>query len=175
MKRAGDFLTAIIDADLLKKATTYSGFFSSWAEIAAGCGIAAVAGYSRVREFEKGIIVVEADHPGWIQLLQTKTQWILKDARRRFPDLDIRGISFTLSKPDAPPRADSPPKADAPGSPGPAVAERAAPEASPPENAAPGEKTPSGGTPWERIEDGDFKTSLKRLERSIKEREKRKP
>jgi hypothetical protein len=167
MKRAGDFLSAIIDENLLDKVKTYSGFFSAWAEITRHCGIAAAAGHSRVRELEKGLILVEADHPGWVQLLQTKAQWLLQDARRRFPDLDIRGISFTLSKPDAQ------------GSPAPA-AEPAAER-----SGAPAPDAPAGPTgapaaaedaraPWERIEDGDFKDSLKRLEQSINEREKRK-
>jgi hypothetical protein len=161
MKRAGDFLSAIIDENLLDKVKTYSGFFSAWAEITRHCGIAAAAGHSRVRELEKGVIVVEADHPGWVQLLQTKAQWLLQDARRRFPDLDIRGISFTLSKPDAP------------GSPSPAAAPKAerAPEPDTPPAPAPAE---DARAPWEHIEDSDFKDSLKRLEQSISEREKRK-
>ncbi|MDR3147385.1 MAG: DUF721 domain-containing protein [Treponema sp.] len=163
MKRAGEYLAAIIDADLFKKAKTYSGFFSSWAQICHNCGIAAAAGHSRIRDLEKGILVVEADHPGWVQILQTKAQWILNHARRRFPELDIRGISLTLSKneifgsrrreesgsaPQSPPEPQSPPQDK--------------PEPSKPE-------PPSDA--WKRIEDKDFKDSLKRLEQSIKERE----
>jgi hypothetical protein len=157
MKRAGDFLSAIIDENLLKKVKTYSGVFSAWAEITQHCGIAAAAGYSRVRELEKGVIVVEADHPGWVQLLQTKARWILRDARRRFPELDIRGISFTLSKPDAQ------------GGPAPGE-ETAAERGNAPEPVLAAATEDAG---WERIEDDDFKDSLKRLEQSIKEREKR--
>jgi hypothetical protein len=171
MKRAGEYLTAIIDADLLKKAKTYSGFFSSWAAITQTCGIAAAAGYSRIRELEKGVLVVEADHPGWVQLLQAKAQGILTCARRRSPELDIRGISFTLSKP--PGRA--PEEAEETGEPVPGEEARplarplAVPEAGPKPGPA------SGAGTWERIAEGDFKDSLKRLEQSIKDRERAAP
>jgi hypothetical protein len=163
MKRAGDFLSAIIDADLLKKANTYSDFFSTWAEITKTCGIAAAAGHSQVRELEKGIVVVEADHPGWIQLLQTKANWILSETRRRFPELDVRGISFALAKPTAQSTQNPPETAR------PAIAETALVET----------VTADAGLPesWDRIADVDFKNSLRQLEKSIKERERsaRKP
>jgi hypothetical protein len=165
MKRAGDYLAAIIDADLLKKAKTYSGFFSSWPEITRGCGIAAAAGYSRIRELEKGVLVVEADHPGWIQLLQAKAQGILDGARRRFPELDLRGISLTLSKPPLPGRAGGAVEEEAPA---------AGPESGPdPEEGDRGRAVPAvRDEVWERIRDGDFKDSLKRLEQSIRDRER---
>ncbi|MDR2376461.1 MAG: DUF721 domain-containing protein [Treponema sp.] len=161
MKRAGDYLAAIIDADLFKKARTYSGFFSSWAQICQNCGIAAAAGHTRIRDLEKGILVVEADHPGWVQILQTKAQWILNQTRRRFPELDIRGISLTLSKGEA----RGSPQQENPGpAPQPVPKPKSRPKDSPVPRIDP--------DVWERIEDKDFKDSLKRLERSIREREK---
>ncbi|MDR1443253.1 MAG: DUF721 domain-containing protein [Treponema sp.] len=165
MKRAGEYLAAIIDADLFKKARAYSGFFSSWERICQDCGIAAAAGHSRIRELEKGILVVEADHPGWIQILQTKAPWILGCARRYTPELDIRGISLTRSRSGAPEKpSQSVPRVDS----GPESAPEARIES----------KKESGGNgrgSWERIEDKAFKDSLKRLEQGIKEREKSGP
>jgi hypothetical protein len=170
MKRAGEYLAAIIDADLLSKAKTYSGFFSSWAGITQSCGIAAAAGYSRIRELEKGVLVVEADHPGWVQLLQAKAQGLLTTARRRFPELDIRGISFTLSKPSGSGRAAAgvePEEAKEAG-----TGEKARPEAGPASGLESGVNAGSGAGIWERIAEGEFKDSLKRLERSIRDRER---
>ncbi|MDR0668776.1 MAG: DUF721 domain-containing protein [Treponema sp.] len=169
MKRAGEYLAAIIDVDLLKKAKTYSVFFSSWAQICQNCGMAAAAGHTRIRDLEKGLLVVEADHPGWVQILQTKAQWILDQTRRRFPELDIRGISLTLSKGEV---RDSPRPADP--APQPAVPQPVAPRPVPEPKSGP-KDSPGfriGVDAWERIEDKDFKDSLKRLERSIREREK---
>ena len=159
MKRAGEYLAAIIDVDLLKKAKTYSVFFSYWAQICQNCGMAAAAGHTRIRDLQKGILVVEADHPGWVQILQTKAQWILSQARRRFPELDIRGISLALSKGEI---RDSPRPTD--------PAPRPVPEPKPKPKDSPLPRIARDA--WERIEDKDFKDSLKRLERSIREREK---
>jgi hypothetical protein len=190
MKRAGDYLAAIIDVDILKKARTYSGFFSSWAQICQNCGIAAAAGHTRIRDLQKGILIAEADHPGWIQVLQTKAQWILSCAQRRFPELDIRGISLTLSKIENPAGpgerdgAEGRENGTAPGQEGrPVPASRSAPGQAPgedaPQRAGQGEARQGGARPrtdaWERIEDKGFKDSLKRLEQSIKEREKSGP
>jgi hypothetical protein len=44
------------------------------------------------------VLLIEADHPGWIQILQTRQNELLTVAKRRFPDLDIRGIAFRLSR-----------------------------------------------------------------------------
>ena len=43
------------------------------------------------------MLVVEADHPGWIQLLQLKQSGILEDVAKRYPELGLRGIVFRLS------------------------------------------------------------------------------
>jgi hypothetical protein len=156
MKRAGEYLGAIIDANLYSKAKTYSGFFSSWGRITQICGVDAAGAHSRVRELEKGVLVVEADHPGWVQILQTKASQIIGVARRLFPELDIRGVSFTLSKPR-------------PG----------APEAPATEEEPPGALTAPGNDEeeekiktWEQLGDSDLKDSLKRLEKSIRDRER---
>jgi hypothetical protein len=159
-------LAAIIDADLFKKAKTYSGFFSSWAQVCRNCGMAAAAGHSRIRDLEKGILVVEADHPGWVQVLQTKAEGILNQTRRCFPELEIRGVSFALSRAEASPPAPEPPAGPAAGAAANATATAAAaPQAAPEPGPRPGPEA------WERIEDEDFRDSLKRLEQSIRERE----
>jgi hypothetical protein len=159
MKRAGDLLAAFFDEELLKKAKNYSGLFSSWGQITEKAGIAAAAGHSRFKKFERGVLLVEADHPGWIQILQTKEQRLLKDAQRRFPDLGIRGMSFMLSKPTAQPEPESPEPAEKE-----AEAESGADEKNP--------AASSGESAWKRIADDDFKNSLKQLEQSIRKREK---
>jgi hypothetical protein len=163
VKRAGEYLAAIIDANLYSKAKAYSGFFSSWGQITQGCGIAAAAGHSRVRELEQGILVVEADHPGWVQILQTKAPQIISAARRRFPELDIRGISLTLSKP----RGGAPGETESPALEVPPAREPARKDTA----GGPGENQTGNGA-WEQIGDPDLKDSLKRLEQSIEDRDK---
>ena len=96
MKTAGDILSALFDERFIKKAQGYSKFFESWKDITEKNGIAAAADHSRIKDLDKGIVLVEMDHPGWKQILQTKQSKLLKDFRIRFPQLDISGISLIL-------------------------------------------------------------------------------
>jgi hypothetical protein len=94
MKKIGDLLAAFFDEDTLKMAQGYGDLFSSWKDIA-GENLAA---HSRVTELERSVLRVEADHPGWIQILQTRQKGLLSRVRRKFPALNITGISFRLSR-----------------------------------------------------------------------------
>ncbi|GHU73562.1 hypothetical protein FACS189450_13570 [Spirochaetia bacterium] len=160
MKRAGELLSAFFDEGLIKKAQGYSNLFSAWQKITAKCGIPAAADHSRIRELERCVLLVEADHPGWIQLLQTKQQKLLSDAQRRFPDLTITGISFMLSR--EPPAesiqgqmvAEPTTVMDQDEGSIPAETEAAANEA--------------GGDPLARITDEGLRETLRRLERDLK-------
>jgi hypothetical protein len=165
MKKAGDLLSAIFDEKLLKKARGYSDLFSSWAEITDKQGIAAAAAHSRIRALERFVLLVEADHPGWIQLLQTKQRELLTAVQRRFPELTITGISFRLSRT-------------------PLEEEERAAETGKPEAAQ--DDTPEGEAPgpapaedladfYTRIDDEDFKLTLKRLEQGIGKKGKEPP
>ena len=83
-----------------------SGLFSpaSWERIAAQIwakreaeGPPAVCGHSRVREFEKGVLLMEADHPGWVQILKTSQADLLLAFQRNYPELEILKLSIRLS------------------------------------------------------------------------------
>ena len=157
MKRVGDIVSALFDERLMTKARGYSKLFDSWEDITKKNAIAAALDHSRLKNLDRGLLLVEADHPGWIQILQTKEQQILADFRYRFPELDITGISFMLS----PAR----PHTEANAEPGPDQNEanqHAAPPEPPP--AAPDQNQQTG---YDAIKDGTFKESLKRLEQSI--------
>jgi hypothetical protein len=60
--------------------------------------IAAAADHSHITDPTHSVLLVEADHPGWIQILQTKQRELLTEAQRAFPQLTITGISFRLSR-----------------------------------------------------------------------------
>ena len=80
----------------MKKAEMYSRLHNSWGEMTAKNGIPAAAEHSRIKELNKGILLVEMDHPGWKQILQTKQNQLLDDYRESFPELEISGISLIL-------------------------------------------------------------------------------
>ena len=111
----------------MENARSTAGLFSSWARVvaevwppeadeekaepaaeaasrgsppepAAGCDLPAAAQHSRICELERGVLLVEADHPGWIQILQTRQTELLSVVRRRHPEQDVRRIAFRLSR-----------------------------------------------------------------------------
>jgi hypothetical protein len=102
MKKAGDLLSAFFndhfDKVSLENGRMTAGLFSSWAEAAKAVNISVAADHSRVRELEHKVLVIEAEHPGWVQLLQTKQKQLLKYVQGKFPELGIQGISFCLSR-----------------------------------------------------------------------------
>jgi len=116
MKKAGEIISALFKENFgdkfMETARSSAGLFTSWAEIVAEAwqnkegasqdpdleDIPAAASHSRICELEKGLLLVEADHPGWIQILQTKQHELLAAAQRRYPELDIQNIAFKLSR-----------------------------------------------------------------------------
>jgi predicted nucleic acid-binding Zn ribbon protein len=152
MKRAGELLAALLDQQTLGAAREYSALFSSWRSIAGDT----FAAHSWIRELEHSILLVEADHPGWIQMLQIKEKDLLDALRRRFPDQRIAGISFRLGKePPAPPNRLPPAALD---------------ESAGKEVQEPPAGFDSGFAPeslYEKIGDEHFRETLRRLEKSI--------
>ena len=55
-----------------------------------------LSSHSRVIDVRNGVLVVEADHPGWISLLRMHRSFILGGLRRELPQLDIHTIAFKL-------------------------------------------------------------------------------
>jgi len=117
MKKAGDIVSALLrekfGSEFMDTARLTSGLFSSWAQIIKEAwpqsrqensgnpgleDIPAAAIHSRVKELERGILLIEADHPGWVQILQTKQGGLLSAVQRRYPELNIRSITFNLSR-----------------------------------------------------------------------------
>ena len=167
MKKAGELLQSYFDSETMNSARTYSAFFSSWKKIVDE----RLAAHSRIVELEGTVLVVEADHPGWIQLIQLKRSEILNAVRKMFPDLTVTAISIKLKKDgfDTParrppePRETEPETADDAGS-----RDGGGPE-SPSSSGGPGAEAGSPD-PYGNIRDDAFKDLLKRLESSIAER-----
>ena len=170
MRKAGEIVTALFrdkfGQDFVETARQSAGLFSSWEQLAtevwprrldmdsAKGDVPAPGVHSRIRELERGVLLVEADHPGWIQILQTKQAELLSAVQRRYPELDIRGIAFRLSRePFTNPGAE----------------ENEVLHELPQADVSPDNPTSQGKT---RInpEDEEFYAALKGLEESIKQR-----
>lgn len=111
MRKAGDIISALFKGfgnEFLENAKFNAELYTSWEGIVADIwphgtdyekgDIPAAAVHSRIRELERGVLLIEADHPGWVQILQTKQAELLKAVQRLYPKLEISGIAFTLSR-----------------------------------------------------------------------------
>ncbi len=56
-----------------------------------------MASHSKVIDLDNGILLVEADHPGWIQMLTNYKSYILKGFKLKAPELKIDSLAFRLS------------------------------------------------------------------------------
>ncbi|MDR0403284.1 MAG: DUF721 domain-containing protein [Treponema sp.] len=108
MKKVGDILSAFFDEDTIEKARGYGSLFSSWGALTAKCGVSQAAAHSRISGLEKTLLLVEADHPGWVQILQTKQKELLENVRKQFPGFSITGIVLRLSHSRADPEPANP-------------------------------------------------------------------
>ena len=157
MKTASEILSVLFDERFMEKARGYSKLFDSWVDVTAKNGIATASAHSRIRDLDRGILLVETDHPGWKQIIQTKQSKMLDDYRRRFPDLGISGMSLILGK--AEPKTEDEPDSET------------AQEPQPVEDEMPATDTKNVHG-LDSIKDEDFKKMLKNIEKSIAAGEK---
>jgi len=55
-----------------------------------------LASHSHIVDLKNGSLLVEADHPGWIQMLQMYKKFILTGLKKLCPELEINSIVFRL-------------------------------------------------------------------------------
>ncbi len=55
-----------------------------------------LADHSRIIDLKNGVLTVETDHPGRLQLLQIHKRYILEGLHRKVPDLEIKNILYRL-------------------------------------------------------------------------------
>jgi len=106
VKKVGELLSGILNIDMTGKAREFSRLFSLWEQLTAKYGIAAAAAHSQIQDIQRGVLLVGVDHPGWIQIFQTKEHLLLSDLQKSFPELGINGLAFRLGK--APPVSTEP-------------------------------------------------------------------
>jgi len=112
VRKVGEIISGLFKQrfgeDFMENARLNAELFNSWEKTVCQVwprgedqkseDVPAAAVHSRVKELERGVLFVEADHPGWIQILQTRQAELLLAIQRRCPKLNIRGIAFRLSR-----------------------------------------------------------------------------
>lgn len=57
--------------------------------------------HSQIVDLKNGVLLVETDHPGWNQILQSNKNFILKGLRLKAKDVEIKTIAFRVKGNDA--------------------------------------------------------------------------
>ncbi|AEE15464.1 DciA family protein [Treponema brennaborense] len=60
-----------------------------------GCG-QKLADHSKIIDLKNGVLLIETDHPGWIQLFEMHRAYILKGLKMKIPMLEIKSLSYRL-------------------------------------------------------------------------------
>ena len=90
MRKIGDVLRDFLKERGWPTEDPYAPLFRGWEEIAGP----ELGPRTRVVEVEDGVIVVEVDHPGWLQMLLLRKRSLLEAARKAVPGgriEDLRG------------------------------------------------------------------------------------
>ncbi len=93
-KDASTLLSAFFDKERFAEGGRFAELYASWRNIAGE----RYAAHSRPDDVVKGILYVEVEHPGWIQLLQFRQAGILEAVKRSYPELKLRSIVFRLAR-----------------------------------------------------------------------------
>ena len=56
-----------------------------------------LAGNTRVIDLKNGVLLVETDHPGWIQYLRMYQKFILTGLKMNLPDMKISSLAFRVA------------------------------------------------------------------------------
>lgn len=103
MYRAGDLLKQVLARAGFDPDAPEARIYQVWDDILGHD----LAGRARLRDIDRGRLVVEVDHPAWMQLVQMRQRRILRRVARRFPALGITRMHLLVSPRPAP--ADAPP------------------------------------------------------------------
>ena len=101
MRRADELIHRFLDSIGQPEGSSYVGLFSSWQSVAGE----RIAAHAQPVDIRGHTLIIEADHPGWVQMVMMRRERIIGELSRRFPELKITGISVRLADPAR--RADS--------------------------------------------------------------------
>jgi len=94
VKDAASLLSAFFDQERLAQGGRYASFFAGWKALVGE----RLAAHSWIADIDRGVLIVEAEHPGWIQLLQLKQREILASVAHSYPDFGLKSVVFRLGK-----------------------------------------------------------------------------
>ena len=172
LRKADELIQRFLDSIGQSGGSQYVELFRSWQGVIGEH----LAAHSRPVDVRGRHLVIEADHPGWVQLVMLARARILRELGRRFPDLGLTGI-MVRNAAAAPAAATTPqiaPAAATSGSPGNHPAhQRAEPAADPQPEPPPRPPSRDDLEALERIPDDDLRAALARLRGELPDAEGR--
>jgi len=92
MRKVGDILKDYLRERGWLTSSPYAALFSDWAAVA-GSNLAA---HTRLIDVRNGVMIVEADHPGWLQVARMRKEALMSQARAAAPEAHIQDVRFLL-------------------------------------------------------------------------------
>ncbi len=94
IRTAAELISALISPKAAEAAGTWARVTGAWPGLAGD----RAAAHSRIADMDNHVVTVEADHPGWIQLLQVRQGQLLAEIQARFPALEVKALQFRLAR-----------------------------------------------------------------------------
>jgi predicted nucleic acid-binding Zn ribbon protein len=92
MKKVGDLLREFLKEKGWLGGNPYEPLFIQWQKIAGET----LAGHVHLVDVRNNTLIVEVDHPGWLQMLRLRQDAILEAARKAAPLVSVEGIRARL-------------------------------------------------------------------------------
>ncbi len=88
MKKAADFIDTLMESFQIDKHSSSINLFSSWQSIAG----TDIGSHSTLKDIEGTTLIIEVDHPGWLQMVLLRKNQLLKGVNKAFPELGITDL-----------------------------------------------------------------------------------
>jgi len=92
VKSVGDLLKEYLREKGWLSGNPYEPLFRDWEKIAGK----ALAAHARLVDVRNNILLIEVDHPGWLQMLQLRKAALLEAARKTAPLAALEGIKIRV-------------------------------------------------------------------------------
>jgi len=97
MKSVGELLREYLRERGWLKTNPYEPLFREWGDIVGE----PLGDHVRLVDVVDGILLVEVDHPGWLQMVHLRKHVILESAKARAPEAVIHGLRARIGSPEA--------------------------------------------------------------------------
>lgn len=93
VRTAGEVISRLFESIEQENFEQANQFIKSWKAVVGE----RIASHSKVIDVNKGVLVVEVDHPGWSQQLLLNKKKILGELSGQFPELSIQTMSIRIT------------------------------------------------------------------------------